>query len=125
MLTCCKLKFKLITNMSKAFLFVNEVEWEQVGEGVSRQILGYDETTMMVKVEFQAGAIGYVHKHQHVQTTYVASGVFEFQVGSETKRVKAGDGLYMEPNVEHGVTCIEAGVLIDVFAPCREDFLKK
>jgi Uncharacterized conserved protein, contains double-stranded beta-helix domain len=111
--------------MSKAFLFANEVEWEQVGDGVNRQILGYDETNMMVKVEFQAGAVGYVHKHPHVQTTYVASGVFEFQIGGETKLVKTGDGLYMEPNVEHGVVCIEAGTLIDVFAPYREDFLKK
>jgi quercetin dioxygenase-like cupin family protein len=111
--------------MSKAFLFANEVEWEQVSDGVRRQILGYDEKNMMVKVEFQTGAVGYVHKHPHVQTTYVVGGIFEFQVGGDTKRVKTGDGLYMEPNVEHGVTCIEEGILIDVFAPYREDFLKK
>jgi hypothetical protein len=27
--------------------------------------------------------------------------------------------------VEHGVTAVEAGVLADVFAPAREDFLNR
>jgi len=52
------------------------------------------------------------------------SGVFEFQIGDEARLVKAGDGLYMEPNVLHGVKCIEDGMLIDTFSPIREDFLK-
>lgn len=107
------------------FIFENETAWEILGEGVRRQILGYDEKNMMVKVEFQAGAIGYVHNHPHVQTTYVARGVFEFRIGEETKVVKTGDGLYMEPNVLHGVKCIEEGFLIETFTPYREDFLKK
>ncbi|MDD4993864.1 MAG: cupin domain-containing protein [Paludibacter sp.] len=107
------------------FIFSSEIAWETVGEGVRRQIMGYDERIMTVKVEFQTGSVGYVHKHEHVQTTYVVSGAFEFQVGEETKIVKAGDGLYMEPNVMHGVKCLEEGLLIDTFNPVREDFLKK
>ena len=110
---------------TKNFIFEVDTLWETVGEGVTRQIMGYDNQIMTVKVVFETGSIGYVHRHPHVQTTYVASGVFEFTVGSETQLVRAGDGLYMQPNVEHGVKCIEAGVLIDTFAPCREDFLKK
>lgn len=101
-----------------------ETAWETVGEGVRRQIMGYDATIMTVKVEFAKGAMGYAHTHPHVQTTYVASGVFEFRVGSNTRIVRSGDALYMEPHVEHGVQCIEAGVLIDTFSPCRQDFLK-
>ena len=27
---------------SKVFLLENEISWEQVGEGIQRQILGYD-----------------------------------------------------------------------------------
>ena len=111
--------------MSGNFIPESETQWETVGEGVIRQILGYDRQIMTVKVQFEAGAEGYVHKHPHVQTTYVASGVFQFTVGEEIRTVKAGDGLYMEPNVEHGVVCVEAGILIDTFSPLREDFLKK
>jgi quercetin dioxygenase-like cupin family protein len=65
-----------------------------------------------------------VHTHEHRQCTYVASGIFEFQVGEETKIVRTSDGLYMEPHVPHGVKWLEAVVLIDTFSPAREDFLK-
>lgn len=108
---------------NKHFIFESETNWLTVGEGVRRQILGFDEQMMMVKVEFQANAVGYVHSHEHRQCTYVASGIFEFRVGEETKIVKAGDGIYMEPNVPHGVKCLETGVLIDTFNPMRADFI--
>ncbi len=106
------------------FLFENKIEWEEVGEGVRRQIMGYDDKLMTVKVEFQTGAIGSLHAHPHSQITYVASGIFEFEIDSVKKIVKAGDGLYMAPDVIHGVVCLESGILIDSFSPVREDFLK-
>ena len=79
---------------------------------------------MLVKVKFEKGAVGTPHEHFHSQSTYVASGVFEFRVGDETVIVKAGDGIYMEPDIIHGAVCIEAGILIDTFSPMRADFLK-
>lgn len=110
---------------SKVFLIEKEINWEQVGEGIQRQILGHDGQLMLVKVKFVKGAIGNPHEHFHSQSTYVASGVFEFHVNGEKRIVSAGDGIYMEPNVLHGCTCLEAGVLIDTFSPMREDFIKK
>ena len=61
----------------------------------------------------------------HTQTTYVASGKFEFTVNGEKQIVSAGDGVYIEPDAEHGCTCLEAGILIDCFSPMRADFLKE
>lgn len=109
---------------SETFVFEKEKTWEPAGEGVTRQIMGYDGQVMLVKVKFEKGAIGTPHTHYHTQTTYVASGKFRFTVGNETKIVSAGDGIYMEPDVLHGCECLEAGVLIDCFAPMRADFLK-
>ena len=43
---------------------------------------------------------------------------------NEKKTVKAGDGIYIEPDILHGCVCLEPGVLIDCFAPMRSDFLK-
>ncbi|MDR3651901.1 MAG: cupin domain-containing protein [Paludibacter sp.] len=108
---------------SKNFVLTNTEDWFLVNDGMRRQILGYDDQIMMVKIEFKAGGIGYAHSHIHSQCSYVVSGVFEFQIGENTKTVKAGDGLYMEPNVIHGVKCLEDGILIDTFSPVREDFL--
>lgn len=97
---------------------------EDLGEGVSRQILGYDQQIMMVKVLFEKGAIGKVHHHPHRQTSYVASGVFDVTIDNETRILKTGDAFYTAPNEKHGVVCLEAGSLVDVFSPVREDFLK-
>ena len=99
--------------------------WEPAGEGVTRQIMGYNDNMMMVKVKFEKGAAGTPHTHPHTQTTYVASGVFEFTTDGETRIVRAGDGVYMKPGAEHGCVCLEAGILIDTFSPIRQDFLKK
>lgn len=109
---------------SETFIHGDKIEWEPAGEGVRRQILGYDGQVMLVKIKFEKGAVGAAHAHYHTQTTYVVSGKFEFTIGGEKKIVSAGDGLYMEPDILHGCVCLEPGILIDCFAPMRADFLK-
>lgn len=108
---------------SNNFQFEKETAWQDLGGGVQRQIMGYNDNLMMVKVKFETDAIGSPHQHPHTQITYVASGVFKFTTDGETKIVKAGDGVYIKPDVLHGCECLEAGVLIDTFSPLREDFL--
>jgi quercetin dioxygenase-like cupin family protein len=100
-----------------------ETNWEDLGEGVSRQICGYDDKIMLVKVRFEVGSIGPLHEHYHSQVTYVDSGVFEASINGVTQILKPGDSFYAKPHHIHGVLCIEAGILIDVFSPMREDFL--
>jgi quercetin dioxygenase-like cupin family protein len=107
-----------------AFIAAHKLPVEDLGEGVFRQILGYDKDIMMVKVSFEKGAIGKAHRHPHRQTSYVASGVFEVSVGANTKTLKAGDAFYASPDEVRGVVCLKSGTLIDVFNPAREDFLK-
>ncbi|MBD0825159.1 cupin domain-containing protein [Aestuariibaculum marinum] len=109
---------------SKVFLLGDDIEWEDLGGGIKRKIMGYDDNIMLVNVSFEAGGVGAMHKHPHVQVTYVASGEFEFTVGDAVKLVKEGDGLYIPPNTMHGTVCKKAGVLIDVFNPIREDFMQ-
>lgn len=109
---------------SAAFLIGDEIEWETVGEGVKRKIMGYDDSIMLVNVSFDKGGIGPMHEHYHAQVTYVVGGEFEVTVGEETKILKDGDCFYIKPHVWHGAKCLEAGILIDVFSPIREDFMK-
>ncbi len=108
---------------SKEFQFDNETLWENPAPGITRQLFGYDEKVMLVKVRFEKGAVGAMHEHHHSQVTYVDSGVFDMTIGSETKLIRTGDGYYVPPHTLHGVVCVEPGMLIDVFSPMREDFL--
>lgn len=109
---------------SDRFVLADEAEKEDVGGGIIRQIMGFNDSLMLVRVRFEEGAIGYTHDHPHSQVAYVESGVFEFTTGDETRTLKAGDCAYVPPNVEHGAICKEPGVLLDIFSPLREDFLE-
>ena len=91
--------------------------------GVERKVLCYDQNLMMCEIHFQTGAKGNFHSHVHEQITYVAKGRFEFTVAGETSIVSQGDSVYMPSNSEHGVTCLEEGILVDVFSPMRETFI--
>ena len=106
------------------FIENNDVEWQPMAEGVSRKIMAYDDNLMMVRVSFEKGGVGSLHQHYHVQITNVESGKFEVDIGGEKKILQAGDVFYVPPNVMHGCVCLEAGVLIDVFNPMREDFFE-
>ena len=108
---------------SDKFNFGKNITWDKVGEGVQRQIMAYDDTIMLVNVEFKKGGVGTMHKHYHAQVTQVISGSFEVTIGDETKILNGGDAFYIPPNVMHGAICLEDGVLIDVFSPIREDFM--
>ena len=107
----------------KVFIENDAIPWETVGEGVRRKIMAYNKDLMLVKVSFEAGSVGTVHKHYHTQITNIESGKFEIEVDAEKKVLSAGDAFYIPPHVLHGVVCLEPGVLIDMFSPMREDFI--
>lgn len=41
----------------------------------------------------------------------------------EKGAVGRGDTLLKEHGVEHGCTCLERGILLDIFTPMRQDFI--
>jgi quercetin dioxygenase-like cupin family protein len=108
---------------SAAFVLSAETPWQMMSEGIRRQILGHGPDLMMVRVDFEKRAVGALHHHPHRQVTWVASGSFDVSIGNETKRLTVGDSFFAVAGVEHGVVAVEAGTLIDVFTPAREDFL--
>ena len=110
---------------SEAFLFGDKLPREHVEEGIVRQVLGYNDSILMARVTFAEGAVGYVHAHPHSQVTYVESGAFDVFIDGVEKRLGPGDSFYVDPNLDHGAVCREAGVLIDVFSPIREDFFEE
>jgi len=110
---------------SAPFQFSAALPWEDLKNGLQRQLFGYDDKVMMLKIKFATGAAGSLHRHPHSQVTYIESGVFDMTIDNVTKRLSTGDGYYVQPGLEHGIVCIEAGMLVDVFSPHREDFLSK
>jgi len=112
-----------LANAINAFVEDSSISWNDLGDGVKRKVMTYNRNLMLVKVAFIKGAIGTLHQHYHTQISFVASGSFEVEVDGKKKILKAGDVFHVEPDLIHGVVCLEAGVLIDVFNPMREDFV--
>jgi quercetin dioxygenase-like cupin family protein len=110
--------------MTNVFTENDIVKWTNVAPGVQRAILAYDESVMLVKVQFEKGAIGTLHQHLHVQISYVESGQFEVEVGGVKKILNQGETFFAPSNVWHGVICLEKGVLMDTFSPMRKDFIE-
>ena len=114
----------LDTPANRLFIKSDDVIWESPDKGITRQILGYDDRLMLVRVRFEQGAVGVMHSHPHRQVTYVESGSFEVRIDGKKEVLKEGDCFFIPPEVQHGALALEEGCLIDVFTPARESFLE-
>jgi quercetin dioxygenase-like cupin family protein len=112
-----------MSRKGKEFALDQEVPWDNAGDGIRRKVLCFNDGVMMVRVAFEAGAVGAPHEHPHVQCSLVESGSFDITIAGETKRLVAGDSFLVPPHALHGAVALEAGVLVDVFTPMREDFV--
>lgn len=101
----------------------SEIPYTQLDNKVKRRVLAHSAQLMLVEVVMETGGVGTVHSHPHSQNTYVLSGRFRFTMDGQELEVAAGDTLAFLPSVPHGTLCLEAGTLLDVFSPMREDFL--
>lgn len=109
--------------METKVVYNEQVKLQDLGAGVSRKVLAYNDELMIVEVHFETGSVGATHTHAHLQSTYVKSGKFHFTIGKEEFVVAQGDTLAMPRDIPHGTVCLEKGVLIDIFTPMRKDFI--
>ena len=101
-----------------------DMDWIELGGGSRRKIRSYNEDIMLVEVGFDEGGVGKDHSHPHAQISYILSGEFEYHVEGTSYIMKPGDSVVVDGGKVHGLTCIKAGTLLDIFTPMREDFLK-
>jgi quercetin dioxygenase-like cupin family protein len=94
-------------------------------DGAQRRVLSYGGNLMLVHFTFAAGVSSWLHSHPHEQVGYVVSGEIDFvREGQAPTRLTAGGSYYVPPNVKHHIVTYAPTMLVDVFAPLREDFLK-
>lgn len=98
---------------------------QDLGGGSGRRVLSWNDQLMAVEVSFETGSAGAPHTHPHTQCSYVLSGRFRYTVGEDSTELNPGDSIVVPGGLEHGTVCLEKGVLLDIFTPCREDFLPK
>lgn len=109
---------------SGPFVDAAAADWRDLGGGIRRQLLTHDERMMMVRVAFEAGAVGAPHSHPHIQCSLVETGTFDVTIAGVTTRLSAGSSFLVPGGAVHGCVAIEDGALVDVFTPPRADFLE-
>lgn len=105
-----------------------EVEKDEALPKVWRRIIA-GEKIMLVLYEMDPGGAEFPrHKHPHEQIGYVIQGKIDYTVGNERKVLGPGDGYIIPSNVEHCPSRVVGDkhvILLDVFYPIREEYLKK
>jgi quercetin dioxygenase-like cupin family protein len=104
------------------FVDFSRVKAEQINDKIVRRMISGDQG-MMVHWTMKKGAHGGAHKHPHEQIVWMISGRMDFRIGNEKRSMVAGDTAVIPSGVEHEGFFPEDTVVIDFFAPPREDFL--
>ena len=91
-------------------------------EGLTRQVLAWNEQMMLVRHLMQPGWIGAKHSHPHEQLVYVIRGRLHVIVGERAFEAAAGDSFVVPGGVEHQARAMEGSEVLDFFVPFREDY---
>jgi quercetin dioxygenase-like cupin family protein len=91
--------------------------------GLKRRVLAYNDKLLVAEHEMIKGWIGVVHSHPHDQVVYIVHGHLQVTCQGRTFDVRTGDTFAVRGGVEHGASAIEDSLVVDVFTPCREDYI--
>ncbi|MFQ9516472.1 MAG: GNAT family N-acetyltransferase [Eubacterium sp.] len=92
-------------------------------KGVSLDSLAVGEKSMVTKMNYVAGNFATMHTHPHEQSGYVISGKYRMIIDEQEFELNAGDSYSIPGNIPHSFEVLEAGEVVDVFTPIREDYL--
>ncbi len=96
----------------------------EIAKGVKIKPLAGDHV-MLNYVEFVPGALVPVHSHHHEQLGLIIEGELEMEIGEERQTLRPGDTYVIPGGIRHSGRAGRAGALVlDVFYPLREDYLK-
>ena len=94
----------------------------QIWEGVLARTVEGEQLSLAV-VELDPGSVVREHSHENEQLGVVVSGSVTFRIGDETRELGPGGTWQIPPNAPHEVVAgPEGAVVIDVFAPARDDW---
>lgn len=92
-------------------------------EGLRRRVLAYNEKLFLAEHQMVKGWSGAMHSHPHDQVVYIVRGRLKVSCLGKTFELHAGDTFVVRGGVQHGASALEDSLVIDVFTPCREDYI--
>lgn len=96
---------------------------DQLNASIGRQMI-HTETMTLARILLSKGAVVPSHRHENEQIATVLEGRLRFVVGGEEREVVAGESVPVPANVPHEVEALEDSIVMDVFSPVREDWVR-
>jgi len=97
---------------------------EQMNDKLSRQMISGENATI-AQILLKKGATVPRHSHMNEQYSWIISGALNFVFDDREILVGAGEILLIPANVAHSAVALEDTVDVDIFAPRREDWIRK
>jgi quercetin dioxygenase-like cupin family protein len=91
--------------------------------GLTRKVMAYNDKLFLAEHQMIKGWAGKVHSHPHDQVVYVVRGHLRVTCQGKTFDVRGRDSFVVRGGVEHGASAVEDSLVVDVFTPCREDYI--
>jgi quercetin dioxygenase-like cupin family protein len=105
-----------------AFGDLASLDLQRIWDGVHGRVVHGDRITLGV-LELDANSVVPEHSHEHEQLGMCLSGSLLFRIGDESRELGPGEMWSIPSNVLHEVHVgPEGAVVIDVFAPTRDDW---
>lgn len=94
---------------------------EQVNPSLTRRVIHGEKMTVAL-IRLREGTVVPLHQHAHEQLSAVQSGRLSFVVAGEEATLQAGDMILIPPGAPHKVEALSDCVVVDTFAPARDDW---
>ena len=105
-----------------AFGDVASAPAQQIWDGIAGRVVHGERLTLGL-IELEPNAVLPEHQHENEQVGMVIEGSITFRIGTERQALGPGGTYRIPSNVPHdAVIGPEGAVVIDVFAPVREDW---
>jgi quercetin dioxygenase-like cupin family protein len=102
----------------------NAVEVENLSDKLTRQMI-FGENATIAKFIMKRGASVARHSHVNEQYSWIISGKLKIIFDDREIVVGTGEILLIPANTPHAAIAEEDTVDVDVFAPRREDWIRK
>ncbi|MEM1946172.1 MAG: cupin domain-containing protein [Candidatus Caldarchaeum sp.] len=102
----------------------DDIPWERLREDVWRRLIVGDRM-MLAQFWIRKGAKVAMHRHHNEQISLVLSGAMKFVLENGSEHLVREGGVFVIPsNVVHAAEAVEDSVVVDVFSPPRDDWLR-
>src|SRR5882672_5217270 len=101
----------------------SQIAEEQLNPAMIRQMI-HGSTMTIARLRIAKGGIVPTHSHANEQIATVEQGALRFTTPEGITVLQAGESICLPPDMPHGVEALEDTVVVDVFSPVREDWIR-